>query len=228
MDSGGNYIQLRMMPQKIIEQIKNEQVNSGSEKWTYRSSGNVLELLVLPQFIHNKKAFRCSVISAGQALAALKTHYNRAGTEIFIQTFPNIENPRVICSIRFDDIGYSKSQLAPEPVILEEKCTNIGEYLLKTAEQFQLSTQSAYLNSEALKLVNNETAFDHTYLLVSGLDNPFIWLNVGYWKEAVSQYMKLHESGKPFFLYHFSHHRDDFKKHTDLKNGTHLQGFVGY
>jgi len=217
-----------MMPLKIIKQIKSEQVNAGSDKWTYRSSGNVLELLVLPQFIHNKKAFRCSVISAGQALATLKTIYNKAGTDIFIQTFPNIENPRVICSIRFDDIGYSKSDLAPEPVIFEEKCSDIANYLQKTAAHFHLQIQSAYLSTEALKLIHSTVEFDHTYLLVSGLDNPFIWLNVGYWKEAVSQYMKLHESDKKYYLYHFSHQRDTFKKHTDLKNGTHLQGFIGY
>jgi len=216
------------MPLNIIKHIKNEQLNAGSEKWTFRSSGNVLELLVLPQFIDHKKAFRCSVISAGQALAALKTYYNNAGRDILIQTFPNIENPSVICSIRFDDISHSKSELTPEPGILEEKFASIDEYLHKTAEQFQLSTQNAYLNSEALKLVNNETVFDHTFLLVSGLDNPFIWLNVGYWKEAVSQYMKLHKSSRKFSICHFSHHREDFKKHTDLSNGTHLQGFIGY
>lgn len=217
-----------MMPQKIINQIKREQLNAGSDKWTSRSSGNVLELLVLPQFVYNKKAFRCAVISAGQALAALKTHYNEAGKEIFIQTFPHIENPRVICSIRFDDIGYSKSDLAPEPVIFEKKCPDIDAYLHKTAGHFHLCTKSAYLNDEALRLINCEKPFSHTYLLVSNLDNPFIWLNVGYWKEAVRQYMTLHESSKKFCLYHFSHQRDDFKKHTDLKNDAYLQGFIGY
>jgi hypothetical protein len=218
-----------MMPLKLINQIKREQLNAGSDKWTSRSSGNLLELLVLPQYVHNKKAFRCAVISAGQALAALKTEYNKAGKEIFIQTFPHIENPRVICSIRFDDIGYSKSDLAPEPVIFEKKCPDIDAYLHKTAQHFHLCTQSAYLNEEALKLINSDsTTLSHTYLLVSSLDNPFIWLNVGYWKEAVTQYMRLHETNKKYFLYHFSHQRDDFKKYTDLKNGTYLQGFIGF
>jgi hypothetical protein len=217
-----------MMLQKLIKEIKNEQLNAGSNKWTYRASGNVLELLVLPQFVHNKKAFRCSVISAGQALAALKTQYNKAAEELFIQTFPNIENPQVICSIRVDDSGYSKSDTAPEPVIFKNKCSSIDDYLQKTAENFHLSTQSAYLPDEAIKLISASSRFNHTYIFVSKLDNPFTWLNVGYCKEAVSQYMKLHEPDKPFFLYHFSHQREEFKKHTDLKNGTHLQGIIGY
>lgn len=216
------------MPLEIINQIKSKQLNDGSDKWTCRSSGNVLELLVHPQYIHNKKAFRCSVISAGQALAALKSYYNKAGKEIFIQTFPHIENPRVICSIRFDDIGYSKSVSATEPIIFEKKCLNIDEYLHKAAKHFHLKAKCAYLNREALKLANTETPFHHTHLLTSSLDNPFTWLNVGYWKEAVNEYISLHETKKKLYMYNFFHHREDFKKYTDLSNGTYLQGFIGY
>jgi hypothetical protein len=216
------------MPLKLIKQIKNEQLNAGSDKWTFRSSGNVLELLVLPQFVNQKSAFRCSVISAGQALAALKTHYNQSGTDLFIQTFPHIENPRVICSIRFDDIGYSKSELAPEPAIFEKKQPDFEQFLQNTAAYFHLFTQSAYLSCDALNLINIDSEFDHTYLVASNLDNPFTWLNVGYWKEAVSQYIKLHESRTTFFMHHFSNQRDDFKKFTDLKNGSHLQGLIGF
>lgn len=219
------------MPQKLIKQIKeikNAQLNAGSGKWTYRSSGNVLELLVLPQYVHNKNAFRCSVISAGQALAALRKQYSRANEELFVQTFPNIENPKVICSIRIDDSGYSKSDSAPASVIFENSFGTIDEYLLKTAGNFQLGIQDAYLSDETLKLISGHTRFDHLLLLVSKLDNPFTWLNVGYWKEAVNQYLKCHKSKKDFFLDHFSDHREEFKKYTDLKSGLHLQGIISY
>lgn len=217
-----------MMPQKLIQKIKSEQVDDGSDKWTYRASGNVLELLVLPQFVHNKKAFRCSVISAGQALASLKAQYNKAGNELFIQTFPNIENPKVICSIRVDDSGYSNTDSIPQAISLETKDCSIDDFLLETAEKFHLNTQSAYLSDEVLKMIGIDTHFDHTYLLVSRLDNPFTWLKAGYWKESIIQYMKLHEPTRKYFLYHFSNHREEFKKHTDLNNGTYLQGILCY
>jgi len=217
------------MPLKIIKQIKNEQSNAGSEKWTYRSSGNVLELLVLPQFIHNKKAFRCSVISAGQALAALKTQYNKLEDDLFIQTFPNIENPRVICSIRIDDSGYSGADTAPEPVIHENISSSINGYLSKTAENFQLSIRRAYPPKDILEPMGEHARnHNHAYLLVSKLDNPFTWLNVGYWKEAVIRNMKLHKSDRNYFMCHFSSQKDEFKKHTDLPSDLHLQGFFSY
>ncbi len=217
-----------MMPLKLIKEIKNDQINAGSDKWTYRISGNVLELLVLPQFVQNKKAFRCSVISAGQALAALKAQYNKEENELFIQTFPYIENPQIICSIRVDDSGYSKTDTAPKSVIFETEYDNIDDYLLKIAENFNMSIRNAYLPDEALNLIGLDSRFDHTHLLVSRLDNPFTWLKTGYWKQTVIHYMKLHEPKRNFILHHFSNHREEFKKHTDIKNGTYLQGIICY
>lgn len=217
-----------MIPQRLIKKIKNAQLNPGNDKWTYRASGNVLELLVLPQYVQCKKAFRCSVISAGQALASLKTEYNKAGEKLFIQTFPNIENPRVICSIRVDDSGFSETNTAPDPMITEQACNSIEDYLLNTAGNFHMNTHDAYLSDGALKLLYDESQFSHTYVLVSRLDNPFIWLNVGYWKEAVNHYMKHCEPQRHFFLSHFSDSREEFKKHTDLKSGSHLQAVFGY
>lgn len=216
------------MPLQLFEKILDEQLNTGNGKWSYRSSGNVLELLVLPQFIYDEKEFRCAVISAGQALSVLKFHYKQAGKSLFIQTFPHIENPRIICSIRFDNVAHPKADLSPEPLIPEEKYQDLDDYIKKTAAHYQLFAQNAYLNEKALKLVNIDKVFGHTYLLASNLDNPFTWLNVGYCIEAISQYIKRHEPRQQFSMFHFSHNREVFKKHTDLKNGSHLQGLIGY
>lgn len=163
--------------------LKNQSHFYNSGEWKYRVTGNLLEFSVPHSITNRKQLFRCSVITIGQVLRAISTKIESSGAHYHIQSFPNLEAPELIASIRIDE-QFNRSE-NPFPA-LDDKLINITgkEQLTVISEKygFQLTEISHPLNLE-LRLDNleNKTWF----LLTSKQNNPFTWLHLGNWKESV-------------------------------------------
>jgi len=172
-----------MMLKEWILKIQQDSEHYCSNTWKYHISGNVLELSILPQFTKNKQVYRSSVITIGQVLRAISCKIEDADSHFLIQSFPSIESPEIIASIRMDKNSYHNDSFPscdPEydktsMLSRVETISGLYQFSLKKSDP----PEDQFIPEGVDK--NNHT----WYALISKFDNPFTWLNVGYWKETL-------------------------------------------
>lgn len=155
------------------------------ETWKYRISGNVIEFSVPQKCTLERKIYRCSVITIGQILKSLSCKIEKEGAHFLIQSYPNLESPHVIASIRMEE-HFSKSQ-NPFPLLKDYSTfKSETEKLLKLSENYHFTlSPSCKTVTGLLRNYFNVTAVNTWFVLSSKNDNPFTWLDLGYWKETI-------------------------------------------
>lgn len=171
------------MLKKWIEEIRKKPNLYKIESWKYQISGNVIEISILPAYLKDKIDYRCSVIAVGQVLKALMCKLEQQQSNFHIQSFPTLENPAVVASVRMDESREFIRQSSSESKDSYKKID--PEILLnKLAKEYQLEIEdisdSSILETSGL----NQESFNAWFGLFSANNNPFTWLNIGYLKEC--------------------------------------------
>lgn len=210
---------------KLINQNKD---HYGCDLWKYNISGNVMELLAIPSYDKNREKYRCSVIKIGQVLQFLSTRIDENQINCHIQSFPNIENPGLIASIRINHKKnqkqtsvFSESPETPPPspggVQTLLSLASDNQLVLDPIPQSQFATYQIDLNEEKRLW----------YILSSGYDNPFTWLKIGYWNELVYQTLSPPETSSLLIRTELCSRRF-FSVPPEVQNGDrYLQAVVG-
>lgn len=173
------------MLQDWILQIRQNSRYYSIDTWKYRISGNVIEFSVIQKFTHDREVYRCSVITIGQILKNLTCRIEKMGSHFLIQSFPNLESPEVIASIRMEEL--SENILNPFPLLSEQNIYGSEEEKLISLAanyKFTLSTLNRPI-AEALNKRYKLSSANKWFVLTSNHDNPFIWLKLGSWKESI-------------------------------------------
>ncbi len=167
-----------------IRELRLKKNYSDAEQWRYKVSGNTIEFSVPRTSISDKESYRNSVITIGRILKALSQKVEESDFQFHIQSFPNLENPELIASIRIDHANRSRPSFPG----------------IHSAEKFddalsKLKYISRKYKFELFEIAERElVTFSHKelmkgrkcYALISRFDNPFTWLNLGYLKETLA------------------------------------------
>ena len=176
-------MKINMLNEWIRElRLKNDY--SVGKKWKYQVSGNAIELSVPRASINEKEIFRNAVITIGRVLKALSEKIEESNYQFHIQSFPNLENPEIIASIRMDHKSQNRQ---PFPDIQSaETVDDIISQLRSISKEYQYEliqvTERENFTNQYQELIESRKC----YALVSKFDNPFSWLNLGYLKEAIA------------------------------------------
>lgn len=178
------------MLETSILHIKNSKRYNCSDSWKHRVSGNVVELSVDPGEISDRSRYRCSVITIGQVIKALSERIEADDSQYHIQSFPSLENPEIIASIRKGSNGFSPKNPYFFKTDHKKKIQPVELLgILATKYQFKLGPISV----DTMPVDFGLTHQKNLYSLSSVFDNPFIWLNLGYMKEI---FIRTRFSGK--------------------------------
>jgi hypothetical protein len=172
---------------KLINQIRLEGDRYGIKYWNYRISGNVMELVVESPYEMDRTTFRMAVIKIGMVLQALSRLLDENNQNYLIQSFPTLENLRLVAAIRIQkgekNIG-NNNFLSVSPEIKKE---NIFDILCNYARRYNLQF-SEIQNSKLPDILKpNDSGNSKWYIVSSRQDNPFMWINIGYCLELVHQ-----------------------------------------
>ncbi|MEX0770832.1 MAG: hypothetical protein WD035_08870 [Balneolaceae bacterium] len=187
------------MLKSILESVINQPDRYNNKLWTYRLSGNMLEIMARPKYNQDPDLYRMAVIRSGQVLQAFYQQARLKNQRTMIQSFPNMEETSLVAVIRLlkPDEGaksktsdYFKNEQEPEeshpsmnPQTLIAIASHYGMFL------HPLCTDSSDLPKQ--ELIFSELSIDlagrSCFGLCSTSDNPFIWLKTGYWFERIRQ-----------------------------------------
>lgn len=173
------------MLKKWIDEIRNQPELYKSECWKYHLSGNAVEISILPAYLKKKMLYRCSVIAVGQVLQALAKKIEGKHLNFHIQSFPNLENPAIVATIRTDQKGNFTNQngfLRPHSIEQKDFYTSLRN--LSEHYQFTLKKVESPLDIELEAEISFEN-YKNWFVIYSTHNNPFTWLNVGYLKESI-------------------------------------------
>lgn len=215
------------MLKKWIDEIQEKPDLYKTNCWKYHLSGNVVELSILPVYLREKTAYRCSVISIGQVLKALSCNIEQHQANFHIQSFPSLENPEIVASIRMDQtsnfIRHSKSQKEESA----KKRGSITDRIKCFAREYQLD----------IKPVKNSDELDIKYVpltqykrwlgLYSTFNNPFTWLNIGYFKEVLLNDCYNEFTLKNVHFFDFCSNKDDHGTDFQFSDNKYLQSLIG-
>lgn len=188
------------MLKKWIDEIRIQSDLYKSDCWKYHVSGNVIELSILPAYMEQKKTYRCSVILVGQVLKALSKKIEKEHLNFHIQSFSNLENPEIVATIRTDE----KNEFTGNSNLKEktqDSDQDVASLIQTIAEKYKLEVQEVKPTSQ-LNLKEVSTENYPTWIAVySTFNNPFTWLNIGYFKESLrNEFTVLPASKKSCFL----------------------------
>ncbi len=198
------------MLENWILEIRKKADTYQSHTWRYQISGNSIELSVLRHYLKDKEAYRAAVIAIGRVLKALSYKIENSKSYFLIQSFPSIENHEVIASIRMDEKKYHES---PENSFDSDKTDESFEDELKRyTEYYQLKLE--HPEQEFIQncgFGDDKTKSQNWHLITSKFDNPFTWLNVGYWQETIAHTFAKKHKREPHFIMNFCRIKGDPK-----------------
>lgn len=214
------------MLKKWIEEIRSNQNLYKSECWKYHISGNVLELSILPIYQKKKELYRCSVISVGQVLMALSKKIEEQHLNFHIQSFPSLENPEIVATIRTDEKG-NFTNFARSSEKKFNKRQDLKTTLNDLVERHQFSMRKVENFSEID--IQDEVAledFDSWYVISSAHNNPFTWLNAGYLKESLRR-NNSDLSSNCLGIFDFCSHNKTHPPYLQVSDNEYVQFLVG-
>ena len=172
------------MLKKWIEEIRDQPDLYKSNCWKYHLSGNVIEFSIMPAYMKRKKSYRCSVIAIGQVLNALSRKIEEEQLNFHIQSFPNLENPEIVATIR-SDLKNDFTDCSQAKKINGRQKQDTLSIIHSHAKKYQLDMQTI---ENTLDLDSQIIPFDdylNWIVLYSSYNNPFTWLNIGYLTESL-------------------------------------------
>lgn len=214
------------MLKKWIDEIREKPDIYKTDSWKYHISGNAIELSILPVYLKNKSSYRCSVIAVGQVLKALSCYIEQHQSNFHIQSFPSLENPEIVASIRMDGKNalLQNSDEAKKRTLKKIQPEHIVQTL---AKQYQLDIKKIE-NPDELQLENiNFAEFDSWFILYSTFNNPFTWLNIGYWKESIQNDCHDQFSIEKYKITDFCDNADREQSHIEIPKNKYLQSLIG-
>ncbi|MEX0993929.1 MAG: hypothetical protein WD599_00280, partial [Balneolaceae bacterium] len=187
------------MFKSILDKIINQPDRYNIDLWSYRLSGNILEIIAKPKYSQDPDHFRIAVIRSGQVLQSIYHQAMLKNQNAMIQSFPNMEETRLIAVIRlqkadknmdskqFDKLKYNRdsgnSQSYSSSQILKAVASHQGMFL----QPLQTNPSDLSKQEEILSDLSIELADKSCFGLCGTSDNPFIWLKTGYWVERNRQ-----------------------------------------
>lgn len=177
-----------------------------------------------PQLLKNQREYRCAVITVGQILKDLSIKVESSGSSYHIQSFPNLEAPEIIASIRMiERTGNSKD---PFPVLEREIFDYSGEEKLRSITKkyhFNIvKTDLPLRMSLNLKSFENKTWF----VMTSEHDNPFTWLSLGSWKASMQSNGEVIPYKEYIFVFEFCSREEWERIKLNFPVKNHLQAVI--
>lgn len=215
------------MLKKWIDEIRKHPDLYKTDSWKYHISGNVIEISILPIHLKDKNAYRCAVIAVGRVLKALSCKIEKQQSNFHIQSFPTLENPAVVASIRMDE----NREFLRNPALANNKSLkkNAPEKLIRTlAKQYQLDIRQIQKQDSLQMNGLNYNEFNSWFALYSTFNNPFTWLNVGYWKESFQNECYDQTPTRDFRVIDFCHdNNNEDKPDIEIPQNKYLQSVIG-
>jgi len=173
------------MLRELLEEVASRPNQAPGPLWTYRFSGNTLELLVTPDYALDPEKYRLGVVETGRVLQAIESNLSGTGRVMQTQSFPSLGESRLAALVRLQKI-YGAGVLNGKLKTTDE--ISLSERFRTLAAQFGLSFQSLPAVKSPTSAGTHSKASDEPVsngFLCSAIDNPFIWLKVGKWIEAI-------------------------------------------
>ena len=191
------------MLENWILKIREDTETYLSHTWRYQISGNSIELSVLRPYLKNKETYRSAVIAIGRVLKALSRKIEKSSAQFLIQSFPSIDHHEVVASIRMDENSTAENSIKSLPKTAKKE--GYQEMLNRVTEFYQLKIEQAEpALMRAFGIDTHKYQKKNWQLVTSKTDNPFTWLNVGFWQESITK----RSSEKPAFITNFSRKTD--------------------
>jgi hypothetical protein len=174
-----------------------------------------------------KESYRCSVIAVGQVLQALSTKIEQEDLNFHIQSFPSLENPEIVASIRMDEKGEFTGKLSSQEKKRSEP-ESASDVICNLAKEFQLETKVVDILDPQL---SKEIPFKdyNTWLIVQSVfNNPFTWLKIGYLVESLrNKYFYQSEENEDLYIADLC--SSDIDQYPDLgiPENKYLQSLIG-
>jgi hypothetical protein len=184
----------------LIKIITSDPDRYDSNLWDYRISGNLLELSVNPVYSENPEEYRMAVIRIGQILQAIDHQAHLAGQESQIQSFPNIEESKLVAMVRLHRLYGSLDVKSRSNGLKSDSRIPISTLLKSISSHYGLFFHNH--NGSAVQEIHELFESDNQkivqpgrfYSLCTTMDNPFLWLRVGQWIERVNQLLEENHS----------------------------------
>lgn len=172
-----------------------------------RVTGNQLELSVSPDPGKERVSYRNAVIQVGQILHKVEQHSKITGVYTHVNTFPSLEESRLIATVRFTNEPKPKRHQAdrtdPSNII------PLSDKLKSIAKTYGLAISTSDCNYlKELTSVNNtlETIVEtceQCFAITSPFDNPFVWLKTGLYVEGTRHILE-ESAAELCTIYHFN------------------------
>lgn len=170
------------MLKRWIDEIRKKSDLYATDSWKYLISGNSVEFSIMPVYIQDKKNYRRSVITVGQVLKSLSCYIEHRQHHYHIQSFQDLDNPGLVATLRMDGSNSISIQNLKKQQKYRSLKNSQPESAIRTlAKQYQLDILEISEPFMDADLKDCSSCF----VLYSTFNNPFTWLNIGYWKETI-------------------------------------------
>ena len=154
-----------------------------------RYSSDTAEFIVHPHVICHADRFKHTVIRIGMILACLSKKMEETGYVFHVQTFPSLEDLKIVASIRLNvnlSQGNSNTNSLKKPSAADTgKYPSAAEILNNKARHHRLEVIPADNERELPQHETPSGKKSSWYLIGSDHDNPFTWLHVGFFAEEL-------------------------------------------
>jgi hypothetical protein len=153
-----------------------------------RVTGNQLELSVSPDPGKERVSYRNAVIQVGQILHKVEQHSKITGVYTHVNTFPSLEESRLIATVRFTNEPKPKRHQEDKTDLTN--ITPLSDKLKSIAKTYGLTINTSDCsNLKALTAENNTLekivdTCEQCFTITSAYDNPFVWLKTGLYVEG--------------------------------------------
>lgn len=187
--------------------------------WSYKITGNVVELKVLPNMENEPHDFRLAVIQIGQVLDQLRHEYSHSLEKTQIQTFPNLMEINLVAVIQFTHSRPSRKIQPSKNGINRQKYSADLKSIKELVDKHHLKLHQTDIDLAELHPDHDNCSETDAYVLHSNSNNPFVWLKTGYFTEQIRRMKNRdQESGLDISLFYSN------KVHSAIKNVKDLNG----
>lgn len=152
--------------------------------WSWDMSGNILELSV-PAGVKNEiDSYRQSVLQVGKMIQRIRNSYHGSEEKPTVQLFPNLMDIGLVAVVRAPDSYKPKATELPE----NGKAKTFNDLLELGKNEFSLDVDQIDLTEKEFADFQIEPGKFRTYLLSSGVSNPFVWVRTGYFLEHIQNF----------------------------------------
>jgi anaerobic selenocysteine-containing dehydrogenase len=207
-----------------IQEIRNNHCYYCYKGWKFHLSGSVIEFSVIPDSTKDRNIYRCSAITIGQILKTLSYRIENEGLHFHIQSFPSIQNPEIVAAIRVDENSYHLPEVFPK-IETGNNVKTLQEWLIHISAKYRFNLVTIQ-KPEYYHTGFTSNHPGYWFALTSLSDNPFVWLNLGYWKETLLIHTKKIFPETDLTVFDFCKYRNDPEHNVEVADDSVLQAFI--